>query len=146
MPALPQGSTTGHTTVAVRHPDGDLYVHESTAKDSYWPVNGIQATPYVAHVPCVLTVGSCVTLDGTASCPLSRFKQWIAQAKAASFNVVHAPLSDENRAKFNTTAALEFFEQGATRVTDAPTRCIACSVRHLTAVAPRAAHRAQLRA
>lgn len=82
MLAWAMGSTTGHTTIAVRDETNELYIHESTAKDSYWPTNGIQKTP---------------------------FKQWIAQAKAASFNVVHAPLNAENRAKFNVTAALEFF-------------------------------------
>ena len=82
MLAWAMGSTTGHTTIAVRDEAGDLYIHESTAKDSYWPTNGIQKTP---------------------------FKQWISQAKAAGFNVVHAPLNAENRAKFNTSAALEFF-------------------------------------
>ena len=50
---------------------------------------------------------------GVCSVPLivlaCSFKEWIARAKNASFNVVHAPLNDENRAKFNTTAALEFF-------------------------------------
>ena len=30
------GSTTGHTAVALRM-GGELYVTESTAKDSYWP-------------------------------------------------------------------------------------------------------------
>lgn len=30
------GSTTGHTTVAIRDDDGQLYIHESTVKDDYW--------------------------------------------------------------------------------------------------------------
>lgn len=33
------GSTTGHTTVALWI-DGELYICESTVKDSYWPTNG----------------------------------------------------------------------------------------------------------
>lgn len=45
MLAWAMGSTTGHVTAALRI-DGELYVVESTTKDSYWPTNGIQATPY----------------------------------------------------------------------------------------------------
>jgi hypothetical protein len=82
MLAWAMGSTTGHTTTALRI-DGVLHVCESTAKGSYWPVNGIQCTLW---------------------------PQWIKQAREAGFNLVHAPLSPENRAKFNETAALEFFQ------------------------------------
>lgn len=74
------GSPTGHTTVAV-HIDGKLNVCESTTKDSYWPTNGVQCTPYAT---------------------------WIQQAKDASYNLVWAPLTPEKRAQFNETAALEF--------------------------------------
>jgi hypothetical protein len=35
----------GHTTIALRF-DGELYICESTDKDSYWPNPGIQRTPY----------------------------------------------------------------------------------------------------
>jgi len=78
------GSTTGHTTVAMRSPNGTLYIAESTAKDSYWPVNGIQITP---------------------------FDEWILQARKAAYQVVHAPLSPANVEIFNATAAwAKFFE------------------------------------
>jgi len=82
MLAWAMGSTTGHTTVALWDDDGQLYIHESTANDSYWPTNGIQRTPWA---------------------------QWIKQANEASYNVVHAPLSKAVAAKFNRTAALEWF-------------------------------------
>lgn len=82
MLAWAMGSSTGHTTVALWDDDGQLYIHESTANDSYWPTNGIQRTPWA---------------------------QWIKQANEASYNVVHAPLSKAVAAKFNRTAALEFF-------------------------------------
>jgi len=62
--------------------DGELFITESTTKDSYWPVDGIQRTPWAT---------------------------WFAQAKAAGFNVVHAPLSAESRKLFNETAAIEYF-------------------------------------
>mmetsp|Transcript_16542 Transcript_16542/g.23228 ORF Transcript_16542/g.23228 Transcript_16542/m.23228 type:complete len:581 (-) Transcript_16542:228-1970(-) len=83
MLAWAMGAVTGHTTTALRI-DGELYVVESTTKDSYWPTNGIQKTPW---------------------------KQWLAQAKAAGYNLVHAPLSAEMRAKFNETAAIEMFKE-----------------------------------
>jgi hypothetical protein len=82
MLAWAMGSTTGHTTVALELEDGQMHICESTAKDSYWPVNGIQCTPYA---------------------------QWVDQALAAGYNVVHAPLTAEKRAAFNATAAQEFF-------------------------------------
>lgn len=85
MLAWAMGSTTGHTTVALRM-DGELYVAESTVADSYWPTNGIQATPY---------------------------RQWLKQAKHAGFHVVWAPLTPEARARFNETAAVEFFRENA---------------------------------
>jgi len=81
MLAWGMGSTTGHTTTPIWFEDG-LYVTESTVDDSYWPTDGIQRTPY---------------------------KQWLKQAREASFNVVHVPLNDEAKAKFNETAAREHF-------------------------------------
>eukprot|EP00756_Hemistasia_phaeocysticola_P036574 Hpha_TRINITY_DN16649_c0_g12::TRINITY_DN16649_c0_g12_i1::g.182802::m.182802 len=76
------GAHTGHTTILMRDEQGDLFVHESTDKTAYWPNPNIQKTP---------------------------FKEWIELARAADFQVVHLPLSAEARAKFNTTAALEWF-------------------------------------
>jgi hypothetical protein len=83
MLAWAMGSTTGHTTVALRDDKGVLYVAESTAKDSYWPTNGIQITP---------------------------FDQWIKQAIAADYNVVWAPLSAAARSKFDVAKAWKFFQ------------------------------------
>jgi len=83
MLAWAMGSTTGHTTVALRDPtDGQLYITESTAKDSYWPVNGIQRTPY---------------------------EQWILMARKAGYQVVHAPLSAASVQTFNVSAAWDKF-------------------------------------
>jgi len=76
------GSTTGHTAVTIWR-DGVLNICESTTKDSYWPINGIQCNEY---------------------------SSWLAMAKNASHNVVFAPLTPENRAKFNETAANEFID------------------------------------
>ncbi|EDQ85954.1 uncharacterized protein MONBRDRAFT_11335 [Monosiga brevicollis MX1] len=81
MLAWAMGAHTGHTTIAMRF-DGELYICESTTSSAYWPTNHIQRTPY---------------------------RQWIAQAKNASYNVVHLPLNDEYRAKFNNTKATEWF-------------------------------------
>jgi len=83
MLAWAMGSSTGHTAIAIRDPDGTLYVAESTVKDVYWPVNGIQRTP---------------------------FQLWVQQAANASYQVVHAPLTAAAAAKFNATAALRFFQ------------------------------------
>lgn len=83
MLAWAMGSTTGHTTVALWI-DGELYVCESTVTDSYWPTNGIQKTPY---------------------------RTWLKQAQEAGYNVVWAPLDRKNRARFNETAAVEFFHE-----------------------------------
>jgi hypothetical protein len=85
MLAWTMGSTTGHTTVALwdRRQSGDvLMICESTAKDSYWPTNGIQCTQYDV---------------------------WMAQAKEAGFNAVHLPLISQYRSAFNETAAWEWF-------------------------------------
>ena len=75
------GSTTGHNTMA-QWIDGELFVLESTVESIYWPTDGIQKTPY---------------------------QQWLSQAQKADFNVVHVPLSQESRRKWNDTAAVEFF-------------------------------------
>jgi len=82
MLAWAMGSSTGHTTVALRDEQGDLYVVESNAKGAYWPVNGIQKTPYAT---------------------------WIQQAQNADYNYLWAPLSPSLRATFNETAAWEYF-------------------------------------
>jgi hypothetical protein len=81
MLAWAMGSTTGHVTTALWI-GGQLYVCESTAKGAHWPVNGVQKTPY---------------------------RTWLAQVKAAGQNAVHAPLTPEARARYNETAALEWF-------------------------------------
>jgi len=83
MLAFGMGSHTGHTTVALWE-DGQLYVAESTSNGSYWPTNGIQRTPY---------------------------RQWLKQAKAAGFSVVHAPLSEEYRKMFDERAANDFYHR-----------------------------------
>lgn len=76
------GSHAGHTTMALRF-DGELYVVES--QDAwYWPQVNIQRTPWA---------------------------QWIEWADNADFHVAHLPLNAEARAKFNETAAHEFFNQ-----------------------------------
>lgn len=59
------GSTTGHVTSALWI-KGELFVVESTVDTSYWPLNGVQRTPY---------------------------RQWIQQAIEADFQVVLAPVS-----------------------------------------------------
>ena len=63
--------------------DGELNIIES--QDGwYWPKKGIQR---------------------------NTFKQWMEWAKNADFHVSHLPLSPEARARFNETAAMEFFLQ-----------------------------------
>ena len=71
--AWAMGSNTGHTTIAMWEED-ELYVMESTVTDSYWPTNGIQK---------------------------HKFDEWMALCKKASFNMVHLPLSDESRQRFD---------------------------------------------
>jgi len=74
------GSHAGHSTMALRF-DGELYIVES--QDAwYWPTINIQRT---------------------------LFADWINNAINCDFNVVHLPLTAEARAKFNETAAQEFF-------------------------------------
>lgn len=74
------GTHAGHSTMALRF-DGELYIVESQG-GWYWPVHGIQRTKYA---------------------------DWIQNCKNADQHVVHFPLSPEARAKFNETAAQEFF-------------------------------------
>ena len=67
MLAWAMGSTTGHTTIALRDElTNELYITESTVNDVYWPTNGIQKTPW---------------------------KTWFNQTITAGFNAVHAPVS-----------------------------------------------------
>jgi len=66
--------------MALRFEDG-LHIIES--QDAwYWPTHGIQRTPW---------------------------DKWIKQAENADFHVTWMPLSDSMRAKFNETAAREYF-------------------------------------
>jgi hypothetical protein len=75
------GGHIGHSTIALRI-DGELNIIES--QDAwYWPVHKIQRNTY---------------------------KQWIQWAKNCDFHVSILPLKDEYREKFNTTAAIEWFE------------------------------------
>jgi len=83
MLAWAMGSSTGHTTVALKI-DSVLYVTESTVDGSYWPTNGIQKT---------------------------EFNTWIKQSRAADYQLVWAPLSAAQRAKFNETAAVAKFKE-----------------------------------
>ena len=78
-----EGSMAGHSTVAVRIPNKGLHVCESTTTDAYWPNNGIQCTPWA---------------------------EWLQLCEDSIQNVVHVPMKPEYLAKFNTTAALAFFE------------------------------------
>ncbi len=74
------GSHAGHSVMALRF-DGELDIVES--QDGwYWPTHGLQRTAW------------------------SNWTQW---AKNADFHVSHMPLSPEARARFNETAAQEFF-------------------------------------
>lgn len=76
------GSHSGHSVVALRM-DGELYIVES--QDAwYWPTHRIQRTP---------------------------FKTWMQHAENCDFHVVHMPLSDEYRAKFDEKKAIEWFYQ-----------------------------------
>lgn len=85
MLAWAMGAHTGHTTIALRF-DGELYICESTTSSAYWPTDGIQRTPY---------------------------RTWIKQAQEASYNVVHLPLSQAARNKFDPAAARQWFTSTA---------------------------------
>lgn len=77
------GSHAGHSVMALRFEDGELYIIES--QDGwYWPTHGIQRTKW------------------------SQWKEW---ARNADFHVTHMPLSPTSRSRFNETAAREFFNQ-----------------------------------
>jgi len=74
------GSHSGHSVVALRM-DGKLYITES--QDAwYFPTHRIQRT---------------------------LFSEWIQYAEECDFNVVHMPLSAEQRAKWDNDAAVEWF-------------------------------------
>jgi len=74
------GSHAGHSTMALRF-EGELYIVES--QDAwYWPVHNIQR---------------------------NKFADWIQYAENCDFHVVYMPLNAEARAKFNETAAQQFF-------------------------------------
>ena len=76
------GAYIGHNVMALRMEDDELYIVES--QDAwYWPTHGIQRTP---------------------------FKEWIQNAKNASFNVAWLPLSEESAKKFDVEAATAWFE------------------------------------
>jgi hypothetical protein len=81
MLAWAMGSTTGHTTVAMWI-DGDLYICESTAAGAYWPLSGIQKTPYA---------------------------EWLQMAQDADYNVVYMPL--EEGVELDEDSAVAFFKQ-----------------------------------
>lgn len=75
------GSRIGHSTMALWR-DGELYVVESQ-DGPYWPRRGIQK---------------------------NKFDQWAIWADNADFNVLHVPLSDEARAKFDVEKAWAFYD------------------------------------
>ena len=87
------GFSAGHATIAVRDPDcvaaggqDCLAIYESNAKSAFWPVEGVQKTP---------------------------FKSWMKQAELAEYNVLLAPLSPEASAAFDSKKAIEFFKENA---------------------------------
>jgi len=82
MLAWAMGSTTGHTTTALRI-NGTLYVCESTTLDAYWPTNGVQCTEWT---------------------------QWVKLCNDADMNVVHCPLKSPYSDNFNSQSANEFFQ------------------------------------
>lgn len=82
MLAWAMGSTTGHVTGAMWI-DNELYVVESTIDSAYWPTDYIQKTPY---------------------------RTWIQQAQDASYMVNFAKLTDDARARYNQTSAVDFFK------------------------------------
>jgi hypothetical protein len=79
-----EGSNVGHSTIAIRHPNGDLHVCESTTIDGYWKTkNGVQCHGW---------------------------EEWIKICDDAEMNIVHLPLSPKYSKMFNVTRAIEFFE------------------------------------
>jgi hypothetical protein len=80
---LGTGARTGHTAVACRY-EGELYILES--QDGwYWPRHGIQKNKY---------------------------RDWVKWAHAAHFSVVHLPLREEYRQKFDVEKALKWYHSG----------------------------------
>lgn len=76
------GSHVGHSVMAL-WVDDELYLAES--QDGwYWPIHNIQ---------------------------LNKYKDWLRYAKNADFHVAILPLKEEMRAKWNNTAAMEFFNK-----------------------------------
>ena len=81
------GAHAGHSVMALRFPDEDgdgkeeLYMIESKGAAN-WPVQGIQR---------------------------NKFATWLQWAKNVDIMASHMPLSPEARAKFNETAAREYF-------------------------------------
>jgi len=82
MLAWGMGSHTGHTAITMWI-NNELFVLESTTNSAYWPTNGIQRTPWA---------------------------KWLDQAEKASYNVLHLPLDPAVAKKFDTVAAMKFFE------------------------------------
>jgi len=82
MLAWAMGSTTGHTSTALRI-NGTLHVCESTTLDAYWPVNGVQCTEW---------------------------NQWVNLSLQADMNIVWAPLSSKYSAIYDSKKAYEFFQ------------------------------------
>jgi hypothetical protein len=61
MLAWGMGSTTGHTLIAMRDKTGQLVIAESTTNSSYWPTNGIQATPFPIWIKQAQAAGAIPT-------------------------------------------------------------------------------------
>jgi len=76
------GAHLSHCLMALEFDDG-LYIVESQGA-GYWPVQGIQRTP---------------------------FNQWIQQARERDYNVVWLPLKAEVAEKFDVDAARQFFSE-----------------------------------
>lgn len=74
------GGRFSHCTTALWFEDG-LYITESQGA-GYWPVNGIQRTP---------------------------FKQWVQMARERDYNVAWLPLKDEVAAMYDVDKARKFF-------------------------------------
>lgn len=79
-----EGATAAHSVVAMRSPNGTLFICESNAAGAYWPVNGIQCNSW---------------------------SQWLEYAEAAQLNVVLLPLSPKYRAMFDANKAWDFYSK-----------------------------------
>jgi hypothetical protein len=75
------GGRFSHCTQALRFEDGLLYIVESQGA-GYWPINGIQRTP---------------------------FATWVQMARERDYNVAWLPLKPEIAAKYDVVKAREFF-------------------------------------